>query len=197
MFFEPSTSTIHPTIQHYAAAHPEAAGLDTEAGRLAAGLHRLHEQPPAYDPLTHQLALDGVELVGGIYHARYVLTPLPVEQVRADLMDAATSKRWDVMTGGVTLPGGISVGTTVDDQNRVTSVIANAQLAGVESMDFKAESGWVTLSLDQVRGIAAAVALHVHACYAAERAHHVAIAAASDADLYGYDINTGWPSNGV
>ena len=29
MFFEPSTSTIHPTIQHYAAAHPEAAGLPT------------------------------------------------------------------------------------------------------------------------------------------------------------------------
>ena len=194
MFFEPSTSTIHPTIQHYAAAHPEAAGLDTEAGRLAAGLHRLHEQPPAYDPRTHTLTFDGVELVEGIYHARYTLAPLPVEQVRADLMDAATSKRWDVMTGGVTLPGGISVGTTIDDQNRVTSVIANAQLAGVESMDFKAQSGWVTLSLDQVRGIAAAVALHVHACYAAERAHHVAIAAASEAELRAYDINTGWPA---
>ena len=197
MFFEPSTNTIHPTIQHYAAAHPEAAGLDTEAGRLAAGLHRLHEQPPAYDPLTHTLTLDGVELVEGDYRARYTLAPLPAEQVRADLMDAATSKRWDVMTGGVTLPGGISVGTTIDDQNRVTSVIANAQLAGVESMDFKSQSGWVTLSLDQVRGIAAAVARHVHACYAAERAHHDAIAAASDADLYGYDINIGWPSNGV
>ena len=197
MFFEPSTGTIHPTIQHYAAAHPEAAGLDTEAGRLAAGLHRLHEQPPAYDPLTHTLALDGVELVEGDYHARYTLAPLPAEQVRADLMDAATSKRWDVMTGGITLPGGISVGTTIDDQNRITSVIANAQLAGVESMDFKAQSGWVTLSLDQVRGIAAAVALHVHACYSAERQHHEAIAAASDADLYGYDINVGWPGNGV
>lgn len=194
MFFEPSTSTIHPTIQHYAAAHPEAVGLDTEARRLAAGLHRLHERPPAYDPLTHTLAFDGVELVDGIYHARYTLAPLPAQQVRADLMDAATSKRWDVMTGGVTLPGGISVGTTTDDQNRVTSVIANAQLAGVESMDFKAQNGWVTLSLDQVRGIAAAVALHVRACYAAERAHHVAIAAASDTELYSYDINTGWPA---
>ena len=194
MFFEPSTSTIHPTIQHYAAAHPEAAGLDTEAGRLAAGLHRLHEQPPAHDPLTHTLALDGVELVGGVYQARYVLTQLPPDQVRASLLQAATAKRWDVMTGSITLPGGIKVGTTIDDQNRVTSVIANAQLAGVESMDFKAESGWVTLSLDQVRGIAAAVALHVHACYAAERAHHDAIAAASDAELYGYDINAGWPA---
>ena len=46
-------------------------------------------------------------------------------------------------------------------------------------------------------GIAAAIALHVQACFSAERAHHEAIAAASDADLYGYDINTGWPSNGV
>ena len=32
MFSEPSTSTIHPTIQHYAAAHPEAAGLVTLPG---------------------------------------------------------------------------------------------------------------------------------------------------------------------
>ena len=52
MFFEPSTNTIHPTIQHYAAAHPEAAGLDTEAGRLAAGLHRLYE--PAELSNTYQ-----------------------------------------------------------------------------------------------------------------------------------------------
>ena len=194
MFYDANTSAIYGSHDQLLAAHPDAGALDNEPDRNALGLYLVHEQPPAYDPLTHTLALDGVELVGGVYQARYTLAPLPVEQVRADLMDAATSKRWDVMTGGVTLPGGISVGTTIDDQNRVTSVIANAQLAGVESMDFKAESGWVTLSLDQVRGIAAAVALHVHACYAAERAHHVAIAAASDADLYSYDINAGWPA---
>ena len=39
--------------------------------------------------------------------------------------------------------------------------------------------------------------LHVQACFSAERAHHEAIAAASDAELYGYDINARWPSNGV
>ena len=197
MFFEPSTSTIHPTIQHYAAAHPEAAGLDTEAGRLAAGLHRLHEQPPAYDPLAHTLAFDGVGLVEGDYRARYTLAPLPAEQVRADLMAAVSAKRWAVETGGLTLPGGATVGTTIDDQNRITSVIANAQLAGIASVNFKAQSGWVTLSLGHMRGIAAAIALHVQACFSAERAHHEAINAASDADLYGYDINAGWPSNGV
>ncbi len=194
MFFEPSTGTIHPTIQHYAAAHPEAAGLDTEAGRLAAGLHRLHERPPAYDPLTQTLVFDGVELVGGAYHARYTLAPLPVDQVRADLMAAVSAKRWAAETGGLTLPGGATVGTTIDDQNRITSVIANAQLAGVASVDFKAQSGWVTLSLTQMQGIAAAIALHVQACFSAERTHHEAIAAASDAELYSYDINAGWPA---
>ena len=197
MFYDQNQSRIIMSYPALLEAYPGAGDLSTEPARNALGLYLVREQPPAYDQRTHTLTLDGVELVEGDYRARYTLAPLPVEQVRADLMDAATSKRWDVMTGGVTMPGGISVGTTIDDQNRVTSVIANAQLAGVESMDFKAESGWVTLSLDQVRGIAAAVALHVHACYAAERAHHVAIAAASDADLYGYDINTGWPSNGV
>ena len=194
MFFEPSTSTIHPTIQHYAASHPEAVGLDTEAGRVAAGLHRLREQPPAYDPRTHTLALDGVELVGGVYQARYVLTQLPPDQVRASLLQAVSAKRWAVETGGLTLPGGATVGTTIDDQNRITSVIANAQLAGVSSVDFKAQSGWVTLSLEHMRGIAAAIALHVQACFSAERAHHEAINAASDAELYGYDINAGWPA---
>lgn len=194
MFFEPNTGTIHPTIQHYAAAHPEAVGLDTEAGRLAAGLHRLHEQPPAYDPRTHTLTFDGVELVEGIYHARYTLVPLPAEQVRATLMQAVSAKRWAVETGGLTLPGGATVGTTIDDQNRITSVIANAQLAGVASVDFKAQPGWVTLSLTQMQGIAAAIALHVQACFSTERAHHEAISAASDTEMYGYDINAGWPA---
>ena len=197
MFYDQNQTRIIMSYPALLAEYPAAGDLSSEPARNALGLYLVREEPPAYDPRTHTLAFDGVELVAGIYHARYTLAPLPVEQVRADLMDAATSKRWDVMTGGVTLPGGISVGTTTDDQNRVTSVIANAQLAGVESMDFKAQGGWVTLSLDQVRGIAAAVALHVHACYAAERAHHVAIAAASEAELYGYDINAGWPSNGV
>lgn len=97
----------------------------------------------------------------------------------------------------LTSPGGVTVGTTIDDQNRITSVIANAQLAGVDSVDFKAQSGWTTLSLEHMRGIAAAIALHVQACFSAERAHHEAINAASGAELYGYDINARWPSNGV
>ena len=197
MFYDANTSTIYASHDQLLAAYPGAGALDNEPGRNVLGLYLVHEQPPAYDPLTHTLALDGVEIVEGVYQARYAVNPLPPAQVRATLLQAVSAKRWAVETGGLVLPGGAVVGTTIDDQNRITSVIANAQLAGVVSVDFKAQSGWVTLSLEHMRGIAAAIALHVQACFSAERAHHEAIAAASDADLYGYDINTGWPSNGV
>ena len=194
MFYDQNQSRIIMSYPALLAAYPDAGDLSTEPARNALGLYLVHEQPPAYDPLTHTLALAGVELVGGVYQARYVLTQLPPDQVRASLLQAVSAKRWEVETGGITLPGGATVGTGIDDQNRITAVIANAQLAGVASVDFKAQSGWVTLSLEHMRGIAAAIALHVQACFSAERAHHDAIAAASDAELYGYDINAGWPA---
>ncbi len=194
MFYDATNNRLIASHPALLAAYPDSGALDNEPDRNALGLYLVREAPPAYDPRTHTLAFDGVELAGGAYHARYTLAPLPAEQVRADLMAAVSAKRWAVETGGLTLPGGATVGTTVDDQNRITSVIANAQLAGVVSVDFKAQSGWGTLSLTQMQGIAAAIALHVQACFSAERAHHEAIAAASDAELYSYDINAGWPA---
>lgn len=194
MFFEPTTNTIFATLQDCEAAYHDAWPMETEEQRSAVGIYRLWEIPPAYDPLTHSIATAGVaQDVDGRWCMQYSLSPLPVEQIRAALIAAVSTKRWEIETGGLTLPGGATVGTTIDDQNRITSVIANAQLAGVASVDFKAQSGWITLSLEHMRGIAAAIALHVQACFSAERAHHEAINAASDAELYDYDINTGWP----
>ena len=124
---------------------------------------------------------------------RYNPPVIPPAQKRASLISAVTALRWEKETGGLTLTNGVTVGTRTDDQNRITSVIANAQLAGVETVDFKAASGWVTLTLADVQAIAAAIALHVQACFSAERAHHEAIAKLDDAELDSYDITTGWP----
>ena len=194
MFYDQNQARIIMSYPALLAAYPDAGDLSAEAARNALGLYLVREEQPVYDPRTHTIALDGVELVDGEYRARYTLAPLPTEQARADLMAAVSAKRWAVETGGITLPGGAVVGTTIDDQNRITSAIANAQLAGVVSVDFKAQSGWVTLSLDHMRGIAGAIALHVQACFSAERAHHEAIAAASETELMAYDINAGWPA---
>ena len=124
-----------------------------------------------------------------------ILAEYPQQSLQ-DLKNAlklkVTDFRWQVETGGLTLQNGVRVATSTADQNRITSVIANAQLAGVTSVDFKAAFGWVTLTLAEVQGIAAAIALHLQACFSAERAHHEAIEALTSIEaLQAYDVTAG------
>lgn len=94
MFYEPSTSTIYPTFQHFAAAHPEAGELDTESGRMAAGLHHLRELQPDYDPRTHTLHATGVaQDEQGRYCMQYSLTPITPEQMRAMVPTRVTRRQ--------------------------------------------------------------------------------------------------------
>lgn len=133
---------------------------------------------------------DGVVTVDAVARAAQELA-----DAKASLREQVTDLRWQHETGGITLPGGIQITTGTEDQNRITTVIANAQLAGVTTVDFKAASGWVTLTLSEVQGIAAAIAVHVQACFSAERAHHEAIDALVDlAAVQAYDITAGWPA---
>lgn len=126
----------------------------------------------------------------------------PARTITAEsLKEEITALRWQHETGGLTLPTGVRVATGIDDQNRITSVIANAQIAGVERVDFKAVSGWVTVTVQELQAIAAAIAVHVQACFTAERAHHEAIDALAEqyegealqSALAAYDVQSGWP----
>ena len=83
MFYDQNQSRIIVSYPALLAAYPDAGDLSTEPARNALGLYLVHEQPPAYDPLTHTLALDGVELVEGEYRARYLLIALTPEQMQA------------------------------------------------------------------------------------------------------------------
>lgn len=126
-------------------------------------------------------------------------TPLPlipvksVEEIRADLVAAATEQRWLHETGGIDI-GGVRVGTGLDDQNRLSGVLSAIQLGGLESVDFKAQTGWVVLTAAELQGIALAISAHVQACFTAERAHHEAIEQLqTQADVDAYDVMAGWP----
>lgn len=120
------------------------------------------------------------------------------------LKGAVTSCRWGVETGGITLQSGVRVSTGIDDQNRITSVVANAERSGLAEFDFKAESGWERVTLAELQGIAAAIAKHVQACFSAERLHHEAVdalavqyqddSAGLQAALEAYDESQGWPA---
>jgi len=126
-------------------------------------------------------------------------TPLPVTPVRtlaevkADLLAAVTAERWNRETGGITI-GGVQVGTNLDDQNRLSGVLSAIQLGGLESVDFKAQSGWVELTAPELQGIALAISEHVQSCFSAERDHHEAIEQLQSlADAGAYDVLQGWP----
>lgn len=116
-----------------------------------------------------------------------------LEERRQDLLREATSRRWDVETGGIEL-NGVRVGTTLDDQNRLSGVLSAIALGGLEVVDFKAQSGWVQLTALQLQGIALAISQHVQACFSAERAHHEAIGQIESIEAADdYDVTEGWP----
>ncbi|MCS3807797.1 DUF4376 domain-containing protein [Xanthomonas sp. 4461] len=120
--------------------------------------------------------------------------PRTLEGLKQAAKARATQLRWECETGGVTI-GGVQVGSTTEDQNRISTVLAAADLGTVDQVDFKANSGWVTLTLAEIRGIAAAISAHVQACFSAERAHHEAIEALESLEsLQSYDVAAGWPS---
>lgn len=127
----------------------------------------------------------------------YEVVDIPTEELRQSKLQEATDTRWQVMTGGMTLPNGVEVGTTIDDQNRITSVLGNYEHAGLNDesiISFKAASGFVKITIAQLKEIAGAIGQHVQACYDAEEAHFVAIEALETREeIAAYDVGVGWP----
>ncbi|MDG2524654.1 DUF4376 domain-containing protein [Stenotrophomonas sp. HITSZ_GD] len=120
--------------------------------------------------------------------------PATLQSLKDGLRAAATAQRWSHETGGIEV-GGVSVATGLEDQNRISSVLAAGQLGDLAEVDFKAASGWTRLTLAEIQAIAGAISVHVQACFSAERAHHEAIDALPDiAAAEAYDVTSGWPA---
>lgn len=167
---------------------------------LSFGYYPITYQTPEYDPYLHRVVLKPHSewiIESDRVVATYDVVDIDIEELRQAKLEAATDMRWSVMTGGMTLPNGVQVGTTIDDQNRITSVVANAALAGLtdaDEVDFKSNSGWVRITIAEVKAIAGAIGQFVQACYSAERAHHEAIDKLKTPEqIRDYDIEVGWP----
>jgi len=119
--------------------------------------------------------------------------PRTLEQ-RKDAMRALVAQwRWEAETGGITMPNGMRVLTGRADRDNITSLILTAEAAGIAAVDFKAANGWVHLTLEEVQEVARAIALHVQACFSAERAHDEAMKDLTEAEIDAYDLATLWP----
>lgn len=164
-------------------------------------IHPLTYAQPYYNQLTQYVVDTGVVEgpdESGAYAVVYKIEDLPLEtalqNVKQSLKEQATSTRWNVETGGITLPDGVKINTTIDDQNRISSALQGMYDAKIDFVDFKAESGWVKLTRDELAGIAAMIANHVQACFSRERVLHETIDKATTMEeLNAIDVNSGWP----
>ena len=112
-----------------------------------------------------------------------------IEQRREARLQELADHRWRIETGGVTLPDGSRILTDRESQAQLTSAYQSLSMPFVESIEWKAAEGWVTVTEAELRPIAQAVAQHVQGCFKAERIVSEQIAAAESAEaLYGIDI---------
>jgi len=177
MRFSPSTSGWYPESIHYPNLPDDLVTVSEATYQSLQGKRVVpdaHGQPVAWTaPVV-------------------VMTPA---EKRMALKAAATAKRWEAETQGITMPSGAVIGTTIDDQNRISNATAHAIRMGLQSVRFKdAENNFQSIPVADLTAIADAVALHVQACFDAEAAHFEAIDALSGDQLDAYDITTGWPS---
>lgn len=130
------------------------------------------------------------------YIADTWVDPRTLEQRKDVLRAELAQRRWEAETGGITMPDGMRVLTGRADRDNITSLILTSEAAGIDAVDFKAASGWVHLTLQEVRDVARAIAVHVQACFSAERAVNDAIDALQTlAEVAAFDATAGLPLN--
>ena len=102
----------------------------------------------------------------------------------------AAEARWNKTQGGLTLPNGVKIDTSDSSQAKITQALLMLQQGWVQTVEWKAVTGWVTLDEAAMTGIAQAVAAHVQACFSAERELLEAIALGAVTSRAGVDA---WP----
>jgi len=91
------------------------------------------------------------------------------KQRRIDAIADLAAYRYEVETSGITLPDGTRVLTDRESQGQLANAYQSLSQPFVDAIDWKAPSGWVTVTEPELRPIAQAVARHVQACFATER----------------------------
>ncbi|WP_323780185.1 DUF4376 domain-containing protein [Thalassovita sp.] len=115
--------------------------------------------------------------------------PAPSEaQLRQLKFSALSDLRWQRETGGLDLTGGARIVTTRESQAQIAATVQSISAGMIsEPIDWKLASGWQQLTTAQILAIAGAVAAHVKACFAAERAVSEQMDLVTG-DLSGFDI---------
>lgn len=116
-------------------------------------------------------------------------------QARAEKLAALAALRYQKEMAGIVV-GGVMVRTDRESQAQLNGAYVSLKEGLIPDTPWKAANGWVPLAFADIAPVAQAVAAHVRACFANEKAHAEAIAALPEdvAALDAYDISTGWPA---
>lgn len=109
--------------------------------------------------------------------------PRTPAQLKAQLKAALAEQRWSIETGGLTLASGVRIKTGREDRAAFAERLADMEVGGLEAIDFKAIDGFITLTLEEAKALARAIAGHVQRCFGAERAAHAFIDSLADKDI--------------
>lgn len=113
-------------------------------------------------------------------------------QLKEKKLSELAALRWEVQSSGITIDK-VQYASSPDDVSRLKSTLDDMQAVALESVTFKAASGWTRLNAAQLKKVYTALVQHTQACYAAEYEHTQKINALKKAEeIAAYIINNGW-----
>ena len=160
---------------------------------IQAGYYPLLTEQPQ-DTMLQRFARDGYIVETEQAHVRFTAQDRTLDEAKTWLKDRVGTLRKAKEQGGVILNGAL-IATDRESQGMIHGARTLAQTDPEATIDFKAQSGWVTLTASEMQVIGIAVARHVRDCFARERSLCEAIDACEDFEtLAAIDVNGGWPS---
>ena len=111
------------------------------------------------------------------------------EEVTAQWADQIAARRFQVETGGVTVAG-VQINTERDSQSLLTGAAFAASIDPDYRIKWKAETGFVDLTGEQILGIASQMRAFVQACFSREAE---LLGAVADGSITAQMLEEGWP----
>lgn len=106
-----------------------------------------------------------------------------------DLLEALAKHRYEFETAGLAVADGLILATDRESQGQLRGAHTDLKDGLIPDTSYKANNGWQTGTLDDIRPLARALAVHVRGCFKGECAVNAAISAASTmAEIEAIDI---------
>ena len=122
------------------------------------------------------------------------VVPPSLDYLKKQLGDLVAAKRYQVETGGVTLPDGAFIKTDRESQAQLSSAHSSLASGLIADTPWKAGAGlFIRVTLAEVTPIATAVAAHVRNCFLNEEALGLELLAIDNlADLVKFNVPVKW-----